>query len=134
MGKQKDETHDFLIGMGKRRSVVETIYVFCVAAITALFANLIGAAILISAAFSVNENAAIMSSLAAALAMTASLTVARRFPLIAEGLLAGGILALSGAIFGSLLFNKNGFTFYVVTVALIATLITGYLRFSRQQS
>lgn len=133
MSTQRDETHDFLIARGEPRSEVETVYVICVAAVTALFAYLTGAAFSLGA-FSVNENTAIMSALVAAAAMIAGLTIARRFPLIAEGLLAGGILALVAAIIGSLILNKNSFTFYVAAVALIATLITGYLRFSRQQS
>ena len=109
------------------------IYVVCVAAITALFAYLTGAAVSLSAGFSINENTSLMSALVAAVAMIASLTIAVRFPLIAEGLLAGGILALVAAIVGSLIFNQNRFTFYVAAISLITTLVTGYLRFSRQE-
>ena len=134
MSTQQDETHDFLIARGVRRSEVETVYVICVAAITALFAYLTGAAFSLSGGFSINENTSLMSALVAAVAMIASLTIAGRFPLIAEGLLAGGILALVAAILGSLIFNQNSFTFYVAAISLITTLVTGYLRFSREGS
>ena len=119
MSTNQEETHDFLIGRGMGQSGVETVYVICVAAVTALFAYLMGAAFSFSAGFSANENTAMMSALVASVAMIAGLTIARRLPLIAEGLLAGGILALVAAIAGSLILNKNSFTFYVATVALL---------------
>lgn len=132
MSTKQNETHDFLIARGERRSSVESVYVVCVAVVTALFIYLTGAAFSLGR-LSANENTAMMSALVAAVAMIASLTIARRIPLIAEGLLAGGILALVAAIAGSLMLNKNSFTFYVATVGLVVTLVTGYLRFSRQK-
>ncbi|MCF7835595.1 MAG: hypothetical protein K9M15_00525 [Candidatus Marinimicrobia bacterium] len=78
---------------------------------------------------SYNRNVSIISLIVSILAMAISLVVLRNIPVIADGLLLGGVLTLLYSvvrIFGS---DNDKLRFVVVAIGFMIALVLGYLKF-----
>ena len=70
----------------------------------------------------------------ATLAMVASLVRAERLPVISNGLLLGGVFTMIHGVGLSIATDTSISRFLVMTIALVITLVLGYVRFVRSQA
>jgi hypothetical protein len=70
---------------------------------------------------------------AAVLILVLSLTVVKRFQVIADGMILGGVLTLCYSIIRGFNAQDDIFRFLVVTVGLVIAISLGYLKFIRPQ-
>jgi len=78
-----------------------------------------------------NRNVSIISLVAAILILIISLTVFKSLPVIADGLLLGGVLTLIYSIVRGFNSQDEKFRFIVVTIGLIIAILLGYNKFIR---
>jgi hypothetical protein len=115
------------------KSWVESLYTACVALFSFLFIYLGAISFSPINQLSAAENASLIAAVVSSAFMLLSLTALKRLFLIGEGFLVAGMGALVFAILSSLAVNENRFSFYIATIVLATTLITGYLRFFADQ-
>lgn len=75
----------------------------------------------------------VISLIAAAAIMDLSLTVFSKIPVINDGLLIGGALTLSYSVYQALFMGAK-FRLLILIIALIITLVTGYIRFAKPEN
>ena len=76
-----------------------------------------------------NRNVSIVALIAAVIFMAISLVLESRIPVIADGIMLGGVFTLLYSLGRSLASQDSKYTFAVVTIGLLTALILGYKRF-----
>jgi hypothetical protein len=80
-----------------------------------------------------NRNVSIISLAASIITVVVTLTIFKRVPVIADGLLLGGIFILGYSIIRGFTSNDDRLRFFVISVGLAMTLIVGYLKFIKTE-
>jgi len=78
-----------------------------------------------------NRNVSLISLVVSVIILAASLALAHKLNILADGLVLGGTLTLFYGIIRGLMTDQAGYRFAVVSVGLLATLVIGYLKFVR---
>lgn len=76
-----------------------------------------------------NRNVSIIVICCAVLILLLSLVLGKRFGVIADGLLLGGIFTLLYALIRGLSVEDNRYRFIIVSIGLLTTIILGYIKF-----
>lgn len=81
-----------------------------------------------------NRNASVIILSSAVLALALSLLIVGKLGVIADGLLLGGIFTLLYGVGRGMATDSNKFRFVVAAIGLGATIVLGYIKFSRPQN
>ncbi len=81
-----------------------------------------------------DRNVSIIVLSAAVVMLVLSLVLQKRIDMLSDGLLLGGVFTLVYSIFRSFSGNDNRYSFAVVSVGLILTMVLGYIKFIHPQT
>ncbi len=115
------------------KETLETLYFGCVTAIVTLFILLSGSAIKPWPELTEMQNSALFATVFASIFTTASILLEKRLLVISDGMMTGGLFSLGLGITVSLIFNGNEFTFWIISIGLVTTLYTGYIKFVKHE-
>ncbi len=76
-----------------------------------------------------NRNVALFTVIAAVALLALGLSLAAHMSVIADGLLLGGTFTLLYSVIRSLVSNDSKYAFVIVGVAVLVTMVVGYLKF-----
>ena len=81
-----------------------------------------------------DRNVSIIVLSTAVIMLVLSLVLQKRIDMLSDGLLLGGVFTLVYSIFRSFSGNDNRYSFAVVSVGLVLTMVLGYIKFIQPQT
>ncbi len=81
-----------------------------------------------------SRNVSMVALIAAVVFLSLSLVLEKRLPIIADGIMFGGLFTLLYSIIRSVISQDSKYIFIVITIGLIAVLYLGYHKFIRQDA
>ena len=115
------------------KATLETLYFGCVTAIVTLFILLSGSAFQPWPDLTEMQNSVLFATVFASIFTALSILLEKRLLIISDGMMTGGLFSLGLGIIASLIFNEREFTFWIITIGLVTTLYTGYIKFVKSE-